>query len=84
MNFKIIENGKEIECKILLTFKDDSNRISYIVYTDGTKDSDKEEEIYASRYTIKDNNYVLEDIQNDSEWDLIDNMLESKYRELDD
>lgn len=84
MNFKILQNGKEIECKILLTFADESNGISYIIYTDGTRDSSGEEEIYASRYTLKDGNYILEAIQNDFEWDLIDNMLESKYKELDD
>ena len=84
MKFKIIQNGKEIECEILLTFADDSNGISYIVYTDGTIDSEGEEEIYASRYTLKNGNYVLEAIENDYEWDLVDNMLESKYKELDD
>ena len=84
MNFKIIDNGKEIECKILLTFKDDNNKISYIVYTDGTKDSEGNEEIYASRYTLKDNSYILQPIEKDYEWDLIDNMLENKYKELDD
>ena len=81
MNFKVIENGKEIECDILLTFKDDNNDINYIVYTDGTKDDEGDLEIYASRYVIKDNDFYLEEIKTESEWNLIDNMLESKYKE---
>ena len=82
MNFKIIENGKEIICEIILTFRDDNNDINYIVYTDGTKDETGELEIYASRYIIDNNQYILKDIENDYEWNLIDNMLESKYKEI--
>lgn len=84
MNFKIIDKGNEIQCEILLTFRDENNKINYIIYTDGTKDCDGDEKIYASRYTFKDGNYILEAIENNFEWDLIDNMLENKYKELDD
>lgn len=80
MNFKVIDNGKEISCDVLLTFRDDNNDINYIVYTDGTKDEDDELEIYASRYVLKNNSYYLEAIENDSEWNLIDNMLEIKFK----
>lgn len=82
MNFKIIEDGKEVVCDIVLTFRDENNDVNYIVYTDGTKDEDNELEIYASRYVMDNENYVLKDIENDYEWDLIDNMLDAKYKEL--
>jgi len=82
MNFKIIEDGKEIVCDIVLTFRDDNNDINYIIYTDGTKDEDGELEIYASRYKMVEGSFILEEIVNDYEWDLIDNMLESKYKEI--
>ena len=52
MNFKIYEDNKEIVCNIIKIFKDDSNDINYIIYTDGTKDEDGELEIYASRYIL--------------------------------
>lgn len=83
MNFKVIDNGKEISCEIVLTFRDQNNDINYIVYTDGTKDDNNELEIYASRYILDNNNLILKEIENDYEWDLIDNMLESKYKEMD-
>ena len=83
MNFKIIEDGKEIICDIVITFRDDNNDINYIVYTDGTKDEDGELEIYASRYILENNDYILKEIENEYEWDLIDNMLESKYKEIE-
>ena len=83
MNFKIIDGEKEIRCNILLTFKDEGNNINYIVYTDGTKDEQGNFKNYASRYILDNGNYVLKNIEKDSEWDLIDNMIESKLKELD-
>jgi uncharacterized protein YrzB (UPF0473 family) len=83
MNFKIYQDGKEFICDIVLTFRDDNNNINYIVYTDGTKDDEDDLEVYASRYIIKDNDFYLEAIENESEWNLIDNMLESKYKGID-
>ena len=80
MNFKVVEDGKEINCEIILTFRDDNNDINYIVYTDGTKDKYGDLEVYASRYSKKGNDYILEAIENESEWNLIDNMLESKFK----
>lgn len=82
MNFQIIEDGKEINCKIVLTFRDNNNDINYIIYTDGTKDENGELELYASRYVKDGNNYSLKEIEFDYEWDLIDNMLESKSKEF--
>lgn len=83
MTFKIIENNTEIECNIIATFNDEGNNINYIVYTDGTKDNNGDLKNYASRYILENGNYVLKSIENDSEWDLIDSMLESKLKELD-
>ena len=80
MNFKVIDSGKEIQCEILLTFRDENNNINYIVYTDGTKDVNNELEIYASRYSKRGDDFILEAIENESEWNLIDNMLEVKFK----
>lgn len=76
MNFKVInDEGKEIVCEIVTVFKDESNNINYIIYTDGTKNESGKLEVYASRYIIRDNNYILQDIEKDYEWDLVDNYL---------
>lgn len=75
MNFKVKSNGKEIVCNVICTFKDQNNNNNYIVYTDGTEDETGKLEIYASRYVIEGNDLILNDIENDYEWDLIDNML---------
>lgn len=83
MEFNIISDGNTITCDILFTFNDSSNNINYIVYTDGTKDDDGELKIYASRYIIENKNFILKSIENDYEWNLIDNMIESKCKKVD-
>ena len=80
MNFEIVNDGKKVVCNIIDTFN--HNGINYIIYTDGTKDDMGELEIYASRYVIKDSNYILEDIINDEEWDLVDEYLDSIYKKV--
>ena len=75
MKFKVIDNEKEIECNIIKAFRDESNNINYIIYTDGTKDENNDLEIYASRYDMEGNDLVLKPIENDYEWNMIDNML---------
>lgn len=84
MDFKIIQNNKEIKCNIVTMFKDEANDINYIIYTDGTLDNEGKLEVYASRYIIENKNCILQEIENDYEWNLIDNMLDSKYKELGD
>lgn len=78
MNFKILDNnGNEINCELLYTFQNPENNINYIIYTDGEKNSEGKLEVLASRYEIVEGNYILKDIIDDSEWDLIDDFLNS-------
>lgn len=83
MNFSVISEGKTITCDIIFTFKDEINNINYIVYTDGSKDDNEELKIYASRYVIENKDYILKPIEDEYEWNLIDNMLESKIKKVD-
>ncbi len=69
LNFKLIDNDKEISCKILHYFSNNDN--NYIIYTDYTYDKNGCANIYANKYEIVDNNINLLPIENDNEWDLI-------------
>ena len=73
MDFKVISDGNLINCNIVMTFKE--KEINYIVYTDGTKDENGELELYASRYAVFNNEYRLEPILSDMEWDMVDNKI---------
>lgn len=63
-------NGEMVLCQTLHTFS--KNNINYIIYTDFETNEDDEIDILASRYKMVDNNMILEEIENDSEWELID------------
>ena len=76
MNFKILDQtGIEVICDIVAIFQDEKTNINYIIYTDGTKGASGKLEVYASRYKKEKNTLVLEEIENESEWDLIDEYL---------
>lgn len=80
MGFKIIVDNEEINCKIVTTFKDEKNNINYIVYQDGTRDNEGKLENFASRFILKDGQYILNPIEEEYEWDLIDGVLQSKLK----
>lgn len=82
MNFKVIDKGKEINCNIIHLFRDDNNDINYIIYTDGTKDKNDDLEIYASRYIKENDSFILKSIENEYEWNLIDNVLDTLKMEM--
>ena len=65
MQFKLLDNGKEVICDIVKIFSDSGNKISYVVYTDGTKDENGNPLIYASRYNLDGKDYILNPIENE-------------------
>lgn len=76
MNFKVLDQkGVEVTCDIVAIFQDENTNINYIIYTDGTKSASGKLEVYASRYKKEKNTLILEEIENESEWDLIDEYL---------
>lgn len=76
------ENGKEVVCDILFTFDSEETKKSYIVYTDNTKDSNGQVQVYASIYNPGDKNTKLEEIKTEKEWKVIDTILKTLQEEL--
>ncbi len=73
MKFEVInELGNKITCKMLFCFK--SNDISYVVYTNGHRTGGVLD-VYASRYTLQNNSFILNNIESNYEWDLVDHHL---------
>lgn len=73
------ENGKDIECEIIMTFTSDEFNKSYVVYQ--IKD-DESGEYYAASYNPEDDDEgKLFEIETDAEWDLIEEVLESFLEE---
>lgn len=71
------ESGVEKEFDVLFTFDSDETKKSYIVYTDHKIDPDGKEMVYASIYDPKNIDKSLTPLTSDSEWKVIENILNS-------
>jgi len=78
----INDRGEEITCNVLFTFDSDETKKSYIVYTDNTKDSEGNIQVYASIFDPESDNPELLPIQTDKEWKVIETILESLQEEI--
>lgn len=81
--FKVIsDEGKEVICHILFTFDSEETKKSYIVYTDDSKDSEGNVQVYASIFDPEDPNTKLEPIETEKEWKVIETILETLQDEI--
>lgn len=75
--FKIIDDGKEIECDVLFTFASDETGKDYIVYTDNTLDEEGNTKVYAASYAPSAEKPMLVPIESEKEWNNIELLLET-------
>ncbi len=81
--FKVInDKGEEIQCDILFTFDSEETKKSYIVYTDNSKDEEGNVQVYASIYNPNMEDQRLEPITSESEWKVIDTILNTLQEEI--
>lgn len=82
-SFKVInEEGKEVTCDVLFTFDSDETHKSYIVYTDNTKDENGNTQVFASIYNPNQERTRLEPIESESEWKIIETILNTLQEEI--
>jgi len=75
--------NNEIECEVIMSYQCTDNNKNYVFYTDNQNDEEGNLNFYASIYWGEDENgMILEDITDDSEWDLLENVLEEAKKEL--
>ncbi len=69
------ENGKELECRIIMTFESEEFEKSYVVYQ---LIDDESGEYFAASFNPEDGDEGnLIPIETDEEWDLVEEVLES-------
>lgn len=77
LTFKLIdESGKEIECEALFTFESPETNRSYMVYTDHTVDEEGNIKVYAAIYEPENKEGVLQPIETEKEWKIIQTILD--------
>ena len=70
-SFTIIKHSKNIKNNVLFCFTNEN--LNYIVYKDNTN------KIFGSKYQIHYTNLMLEPIEDDYIWDIIDKELSDQY-----
>ena len=85
MTFMVTDDeGKEIECEILFTFKSDETGKDYIVYTDNTEDEEGNTKVFASIYNPDEDEAKLLPIETEKEWRIIETILDELQNEASD
>lgn len=71
------DDGKDIECQLLFSFESQKTGKAYIVYTDGSNDSDGNMNVFASvvEEYINDEDVTFSAIITDEEWEEVDEKL---------
>lgn len=69
-------NGVTHECEKLFTFDSDETNLSYICYTDKTKDEAGNTIVYAGTYDSTGESNIIKPIQTDKEWGIIQETLQ--------
>ena len=71
-------DGSKVQLDKLITFDDEANNKSYIIYTDNSRDENGNVRISASIVkNANDPNSELEEIKTEREWKVIDTVLKS-------
>ena len=76
-------DGTKVQLDKLITFDDEGNNKSYIIYTDNSRDENGNVRISAS--IVKDSknpNSELEEIKTEREWKIIDTVLKSTMNSI--
>lgn len=69
----VLENGEKRICDVLCDLETKDK--NYLIYTDNTKYTDGSKKIYASTYIIDGNEKILDNIQTEEEWKMIEAIL---------
>ena len=82
-SFTIVnDKGETVVCDVLFTFDSEETGKSYVAYTDNTKDSNGNVQVYASTYDPKEANPRLNPIESDKEWKVVETILSTLQDEV--
>jgi len=72
----IDESRKTIEASLLLTYYSEEYNKNYLIYL-------IDNDLIASSYSKKNNNYIINNDLTDKEFDMLDKLIETKLGEID-
>lgn len=83
MTFTLVnDDGKEVQCEILFSFEDRTTGKNYMVYTDYSRDENGDFKVFASIYDPTGETNLLQPVQTDEEWAMVEQILENLQQEV--
>lgn len=76
------DDGKTLECEVIMTIDSKEFSKNYMVYTDHTIDENGYIKTYASSYDPTGEDINLKPVETKEEWDMIENILSSAQKQV--
>lgn len=76
-------NGKDVEYELVTVIENEKTNIKYLVYKDLIDDEDSEDiELYISRVILENGKEIIEEIEDDKEWEQVSKILDDMFKEI--
>ena len=77
------QDGVDVEYELVTTIEDEKKGTKYIVYKDiDDDDSSEDVELYTSKIVIEDGEEIIEEIEDDKEWDKVSKILDEMFKDI--
>lgn len=76
-------NGKDIEYELVTVIENEKTNIKYLVYKDLIDDEDSDDvDLYISRVIIENGEEIIEEIEDENEWQQVAKVLDDMFKEI--
>lgn len=78
------DKNENIEYELVTIIENEKTNIKYLVYKDIDDNDDSDEvDLYISRTFIEDGEEIIEDIEDEKEWNQVTKILDEMFEELE-
>ncbi len=77
-------DGKDVEYELVTTIENENTNIRYIVYKDLIDDDTSDDiDLYISRVSIEDGKEIIEEIEDETEWNNVAKVLDDMLKGIE-
>lgn len=78
-------NGEDIDYELVTVIENEKTNIKYLVYKDLIDDEDSDDiDLYISRVVIEDGKEIIEEIEDEQEWQQVSKILDDMFKEINE
>lgn len=76
-------NGKDVEYELVTVIENEKTNIKYLVYKDLIEDEDSDDiDLYISRVILENGEEIIEEIEDEDEWQQVAKVLDDMFKEI--